>query len=320
MARLRRRSSKVKAFLAAFSWAERVVPFPPDVVWPLFVDPAMWRPGGFVHGFDVTEGPADLGPLRMLFWRDKDGATHSTPFRVTTNEPLRRLVLRYAGPEPLEWTFDLRAKPTRRGTRLQIRTRWRGVGLRHRMRTQRHWDRQLSGWLHGLALVLTGQWERPGGVLSAEQAVALACPRPSDRSAVEAVAEVDIRAPADVVWQVVWDPRTVVGTDRPRHAGHAPGTPTDAVGEIQYVIREHEGHLVSSALVVTAFDRGRSVTTSSLARPAEVDDVIEPSPDDGCTRLRLTERCWYDIDQADLQRHCEDAAESFKRSIEATAR
>jgi hypothetical protein len=317
--RTRRRSSKVRAFLAAFSYAERVVPFPPSVVWPLLVDPATWRLGGFVYCFDVVDGPPDLGPIRLLFWRATNDVVQCAPFRIVTNEPERRLVLRFAGPVLREWTLDLRVKPTRRGgSRLQIRSRLRPVRVWRRVSTQRHWDRRLSGWLYGVALVLSGQVDRPAASPAVEQTLALAGSPPDGRPPIVVRAEVDVRAPADVVWRLVWDPRTQIGTgESVLHAGYAPGTPVEAVGEMQYFLTERDGHLLVSAAVVTDLEPGRLATTFAVGQPFAIDHVVEPSATEGCTRLRLVQRCWFDTDQAALQESCTAAVESFKEFIEA---
>lgn len=297
--------------------ARVVVPAKPESVWPLIADPGCWRLGPFVHGFDIAGGLADLGPAWVLFTRPRDGVMRCPLFRVIEHEPGRRFVVRCISAGMPDWCFEFTVRPARRGSRVLLRIRIGGLAWGRAGAVRQQWDGLAAAWLRGMREVCRGRRDRPGGSLDASETLTFARrPKPGD-VAVEGAAEVDILGSLRHVWQQVWDPETQVRTGGASHAGHVPGTPAGAVGEMQYFVYDVEGRPLCRALVVTRLQPGRSATVLATEDRYEIEHVVEPAAVPGRTRLQIVCRSWGGEDPEIIRGHAADAARGFKEWIEA---
>jgi hypothetical protein len=304
---------RTQRWRCARSSADIVVPCSPENAWALASDPLAWRLGGGLrYAFDLADLPGHAGPARICLWpAAATGNVICALFRVTVVEPGRRLVLHHSSGGPVELFFDIRVDPSRRGTRVSIEMRLHGLAFAQVAPTRQKWDRQLLVWLAGIRDVLTGQATRPVPSLTADEAVRCGYPLMADRPVTEMAVQADMPAPVDVVWDHLWDPRTQLGGSAECvAAGHVPGTPRRAAGEMQYFVYESDGVLHPSLIVVTRYDEGSAATIHAVGRGYAVDHLVEPLGGNA-SRVSLTHRYWDGSDPAVVRAH----ADSYLRQL-----
>lgn len=272
---------------AVVDWSQPIEATP-ERAWSLLSSPALWslQPGYFA--FDVTD--AGLSRLRVAMAIRSRSALGDV-FEVTAEEPGRSLSLTTVGPGPpgvLALTLSVVPDGERRVTAV--------VRVRHTVRrgaafdVRRRWRRRLKAWLAAARDVLEGRrpWPDEGPPADVRAACAKSDLR-ANSARVSANALLD--APPAAVWRTVYDPATTLRVHPEAvAAGHVPGTPRMAPGEMHYEIdRSGDGRLQPSLMVVLEVAEGRSAVARAVGVvPSETQYQIEP--EDGGTRLTLTSR------------------------------
>ena len=189
---------------------------------------------------------------------------------------------------------------------------------------QRYWRRIAKAWADNLRAAAENRAPWPSADLPADVREACAVRRLPGKTA-QASGAVLVNADADTVWERVRAPETarLVDPDNVAWAGHVPGSPQRAPGEMQYcVMREPDGRFTARVTIARELTEGRAVTQRLGSPRREVRHRVRPA--DGGTRLELTAR-WeaYMFTKStaaaaadDFARQMQEQAEAYKAVIE----
>lgn len=192
---------------------------------------------------------------------------------------------------------------------------------------QRYWRRTTRAWADNLRAAAENRApEQPAG-LPAGVREACAVRRLPGKTA-QASGAVLVDADAGTVWEMVRAPETarLIDRDNVAWAGHVPGSPPGAPGEMQYrVMREPEDRFTARVTIARELTEGRAVTQRLGSPRMEVRQRVRPA--DGGTQLELTTR-WeasmFTKSTAaaaadDFERQMREQAEAYKAVIEKAA-
>jgi uncharacterized protein YndB with AHSA1/START domain len=261
----------------------------PDRAWSLLASPAVWSLRAGCWAFDVT-GPAGTGPVRISLRRTPSGGVACYALEVTGGQPGRPVRLGSASQKTAALAYTVSVVPAGQRARAVI-----GVKARVRRGTvldaRPAWRKDLTAWLRECAAVLEGRSPWPGDDMPV--GVRTACTaRMTAQATVNVPAATLISAPADRVWQVLWDPATsLLLSPGAVAAGQVPGTPAGQAGEMQYTVtRTPDGELRAAIVVVLEVATGHSAVTRCIDRvETEMHYLLQPE----ASGTRLTLACRY---------------------------
>jgi len=189
---------------------------------------------------------------------------------------------------------------------------------------QRYWRRIARAWGGNLRAAAEDRAPWPPADLPAGVREACAVRRLPGQTA-QASGAVLVNADAGAVWETVRAPETarLIDPDNVAWAGHVPGSPQRAPGEMQYcVMREPEDRFTARVTIARELTEGRAVTQRLGSPRMEVRQRVRP--DDGGTRLELTTRWEAGLFTKsttaaaadDFARQMQERAEAYKAVIE----
>jgi Polyketide cyclase / dehydrase and lipid transport len=155
---------------------------------------------------------------------------------------------------------------------------------------QRYWRHAARAWADNLRAVAENRAPWPPAGLPADVREACAI-RPLPGKTEQASGAALINADPDAVWETVWAPETarLIDPDTVAGAGHVPGSPQRAPGEMRYrVMREPDDRFTARVDVAREVTEGRAVTQRLGSPRMEVRQRVRPA--DGGTQLELTTR------------------------------
>jgi carbon monoxide dehydrogenase subunit G len=192
---------------------------------------------------------------------------------------------------------------------------------------QRYWRRTARAWADNLRAAAENRAPWPPADLPAGVREACAVRRLPGKTA-QASGAVLVNADAGTVWEMVRAPETarLIDPDNVAWAGHVPGSPQGAPGEMQYrVMREPDDRFTARVTIARELTGGRAVTQRLGSPRMEVRHRVRPA--DGGTHLELTAR-WeaYMFTKStaaaaadDFARQMQEQAEAYKAVIEKAA-
>ena len=189
---------------------------------------------------------------------------------------------------------------------------------------RRYWRRTTRAWADNLRAVAENRAPWPPADLPPR--VREACVvRPLPGQTAQASGAAVVNADAATVWEVVRAPETarLIDPDKVAWAGHVPGSPRRAAGEMQYcVLREPDDRFTARVTIARELTEGRAVTQRLGSPRMEVRHRVRPA--DGGTRLELTTRWEVGMFTKsttaaaadDIAQQMQDQAEAYKAVIE----
>jgi hypothetical protein len=223
-------------------------------------------------------------------------------------------------------TLTLSVRPQRDGSVLSVAV----TDVVPRLSTvgkQRYWRRVARAWADNLRAVAENRAPAPPADLPADVRAACAV-RPLPGQTEQASGAAVVNADAGTVWEIVRAPETarLIDPDNVAWAGHVPGSPQRAAGEMQYcVLREPDDRFTARVTIARELTEGRAVTQRLGSPRIEVSQRVRPA--DGGTQLELTTRWEASMftksttAQAaeDFARQMREQAEAYKAVIEKAA-
>ena len=261
---------------------------PAERVWPLLRGPEAMalRPSSFA--FDVT-GPH---PARLRMVVSVPGRTpFFVAYEVREEVPGQVVSLSVPGRQADAEKLTLSVVPERAGSRVAVQVRAVLANPGGQAAVADYWQQAAPQWLAGLCQVAEGRAPLPDGRMPAGlQATCVPAAIPGRPDSVSAAAV--IAAPAEVVWDAVCAPESVIFTSRGAvaFAGVIPGTPARQAGEMQYLIsRLDDGQVNHTVTMVKEVSAGRFALLSTVGKHA-LETLYHIEPGRRGTGLRLTYR------------------------------
>lgn len=258
----------------------------PERVWSLLGSPAAWsaRPGLFA--FEISDSPPQTGRL-MCVLGTVGAVTSSWVYDSCFDEPAQvstwRLLTRAPG---TEYVFTLSLRVAKRGVTACATARVTDE-RQPRAPLSRYLRNELRSWLDHLWLIIEGRLPWPAEEIPLTVAGACAV-HPQTASASTSAASTIIAASPAQVWHAVCAPELNHILDPAIiAAGRVPGTPEQAVGEMQYTISDlRDGRLAATVHIVRELTLHQRLVYSHVGPPHDQMEMLF-APEQGGTRLEL---------------------------------